>query len=141
LGTGLVTLPEVITGDLTGKFGEISLYNQHADFKSGSASTRTRRPLGLPLASRLLRHRVLTPHSTSTSHLVSAMLAGLMRKLSLRAGPARRSSPTTPRTPTPAPATTRTPPTSSTSGRILTSPSLRTPRLSNRCQDQPPAWL
>jgi hypothetical protein len=30
--TGLVTLPEVITGDLAVKFGEISLYNQHADF-------------------------------------------------------------------------------------------------------------
>jgi hypothetical protein len=36
--TGLVTLPEVITGDLAGKFGEISLYNQHADFEFGSAS-------------------------------------------------------------------------------------------------------
>jgi hypothetical protein len=36
--TGLVTLPEVITGDLASKFGEISLYNQHADFESGSAS-------------------------------------------------------------------------------------------------------
>jgi hypothetical protein len=36
--TGLVTLPKVITGDLTGRFGEISLYNQHADFESGSAS-------------------------------------------------------------------------------------------------------
>jgi hypothetical protein len=36
--TGLVTLPEVITGDLAGKFSEISLYNQHADFESGSAS-------------------------------------------------------------------------------------------------------
>jgi hypothetical protein len=36
--TGLVTLPEVLTGDLAGKFGEISLYNQHADFESGSAS-------------------------------------------------------------------------------------------------------
>jgi hypothetical protein len=36
--TGLVTLPEVITGDLAGKFGEISLYNQRADFESGSAS-------------------------------------------------------------------------------------------------------
>jgi hypothetical protein len=35
---GLVTLPEVITGDLARKFGEISLYNQHADFESGSAS-------------------------------------------------------------------------------------------------------
>jgi hypothetical protein len=36
--TGLVTLPEVVTGDLTGKFSEISLYNQHADFELGSAS-------------------------------------------------------------------------------------------------------
>jgi hypothetical protein len=36
--TGLVTLPEVITGNLAKKFGEISLYNQHADFESGSAS-------------------------------------------------------------------------------------------------------
>jgi hypothetical protein len=36
--TGLVTLPEVIMSDLAGKFGEISLYNQHADFESGSAS-------------------------------------------------------------------------------------------------------
>jgi hypothetical protein len=36
--TGLVTLPEVITGDLSGKFGEISLYNQHTNFESGSTS-------------------------------------------------------------------------------------------------------
>jgi hypothetical protein len=36
--TGLVTLPEVITGDLAGKFSEISLYNQHTNFESGSAS-------------------------------------------------------------------------------------------------------
>jgi hypothetical protein len=36
--TGLVTLPEVVTGDLAGKFGEISLYNQHADFEPGSDS-------------------------------------------------------------------------------------------------------
>jgi hypothetical protein len=36
--TGLVTLPEVVTGDLTEKFGEISLYNQHADFELGSDS-------------------------------------------------------------------------------------------------------
>jgi hypothetical protein len=36
--TGLVTLPEVVTGNLTGKFGEISLYNQHADFELRSDS-------------------------------------------------------------------------------------------------------
>jgi hypothetical protein len=39
--TGLVTLPEVVTGDLAGKFGEISLYNQHADFDLGSASNNS----------------------------------------------------------------------------------------------------
>jgi hypothetical protein len=33
-----VTLPEVITGDLTGKFGKISLFNRHFDFESGSTS-------------------------------------------------------------------------------------------------------
>jgi hypothetical protein len=36
--TRLVTLPKVIMGDLAGKFGEISLFNQHADFESGSTS-------------------------------------------------------------------------------------------------------
>jgi hypothetical protein len=36
--TGLVTLPEVVTGDLAGKFGENSLYNQHMDFELGSDS-------------------------------------------------------------------------------------------------------
>jgi hypothetical protein len=36
--TGLVTLSEVVTGELTGKFGEISLYNQHTDFELGSDS-------------------------------------------------------------------------------------------------------
>jgi hypothetical protein len=36
--TGLVTLPEVVTSNLVGKFGKISLYNQHADFELGSDS-------------------------------------------------------------------------------------------------------
>jgi hypothetical protein len=38
LETGLVTLPKVVTGELAGKFGEISLFDQHADFELGSAS-------------------------------------------------------------------------------------------------------
>jgi hypothetical protein len=38
LKTRLVTLPEVAAGDIAGKFGEISLYNQHADFELGSTS-------------------------------------------------------------------------------------------------------
>jgi hypothetical protein len=36
--TGLVTLPEVVTGNLAGKFGKILLYNQHADFELRSTS-------------------------------------------------------------------------------------------------------
>jgi hypothetical protein len=36
--TGRVTLPEVVTGELADKFGEISLFDQHADFELGSAS-------------------------------------------------------------------------------------------------------
>jgi hypothetical protein len=38
LKTGLVTLPKVVTGELAGKFGEISLFNHHADFELESAS-------------------------------------------------------------------------------------------------------
>jgi hypothetical protein len=33
-----VTLPEVVTGELAGKFGEISLFNHHPDFELESAS-------------------------------------------------------------------------------------------------------
>jgi hypothetical protein len=36
--TGFVTLTEVVTGELAGKFGEISLFDHHADFELGPAS-------------------------------------------------------------------------------------------------------
>jgi hypothetical protein len=36
--TGIVMFPEVVTGELAGKFGEILLYNQHANFELGSDS-------------------------------------------------------------------------------------------------------
>jgi hypothetical protein len=36
--TGFVTLPEVVTGELAVKFGEISLFNHHADLGLESAS-------------------------------------------------------------------------------------------------------
>jgi hypothetical protein len=36
--TGFVTLPEVVTGELAGKFGEISLFDHHADFELETAS-------------------------------------------------------------------------------------------------------
>jgi hypothetical protein len=84
---------------------------------------------------------VRIPHSMSTSHTASAMLARPMRRLSLHAGPTRTSSPTTPQTPTPSTTTTQTPLTSSTSDRTQTSPSLRSPLPSNRCQGRLPVWL
>jgi hypothetical protein len=36
--TSLVTLPEVVTGELAGKLGEFSLFDHHANFELGSAS-------------------------------------------------------------------------------------------------------
>jgi hypothetical protein len=33
-----VTLPEVVTGELASKFGEILLFDHHADFELESAS-------------------------------------------------------------------------------------------------------
>jgi hypothetical protein len=36
--TGFVTLLEAVIGELAGKFGEISLFNHHADFELGSVS-------------------------------------------------------------------------------------------------------
>jgi hypothetical protein len=36
--TGFMTLPEVVTGELASKFGEVSLFNHHADFELESAS-------------------------------------------------------------------------------------------------------
>jgi hypothetical protein len=36
--TGFVTLPEVVTGELAGKFSEISLFDHHADFELESVS-------------------------------------------------------------------------------------------------------
>jgi hypothetical protein len=103
--TGLVTLPEVITGDLAGKFGEISLYNQHADFESGSASSSN---LTSPWA---IACEPATEPSCADIPLHEYFPYGLWT------------------------------PTSSTSDWTLTSPSLRTPRLSNHCQDQLPVWL
>jgi hypothetical protein len=54
--TGFVTLPEVVTGELAGKFGEISLFNHHADFELESASNSNPRNLGnLPVHQRFPR--------------------------------------------------------------------------------------
>jgi hypothetical protein len=137
---GLVTLPEAIMGMLTGKFGKISLYNQVTDFKSGSTSNSNSTPPGSLHASQLLSHRVRRPHCMSTSHMASATPVGPTRKLSLHARLARRSLPSTPRTPTSHPATTRTLRTSLTSGRTQPIPSSIPTRPRSRCQALLPAW-
>jgi hypothetical protein len=74
--TKLVMLPEVVTGELAGKFGEISLFNQHVDFELGSASNPNSTSRGPSCASRLLSHRMRTLHSTSASLVAPATSAG-----------------------------------------------------------------
>jgi hypothetical protein len=56
--TGFVMLPEVVTSELAGKFGEISLFNHHADFELEFASNSNSTSLWAIAASRLLSHRV-----------------------------------------------------------------------------------
>jgi hypothetical protein len=56
--TGFVTLPEVVTGELAGKFGEISLLTNTPTSSSDPPPTRTRRLRGLSHASRLPSHRI-----------------------------------------------------------------------------------
>jgi hypothetical protein len=140
-----VTLPEVVTGNLAGKFGEISLYNQHTDFELGSDSnSNSMSPWAIACERANQPSRVASP-LVSTSHVALATSAGPTRRLPPRAEPARRSYPSTTRTPTPPPATTRTPtlslastripPTSSTSGRTSMSTSPRKTPQSNPCQD------
>jgi hypothetical protein len=126
--TGLVTLLEVVTGDLAGNAAKFRCTTSTRTSSLDLTPTRTRRHRGPSHASRLSSHRVRTPHSMSTSHTASASLARPTRRLSLHAGLGKRSPPSTTRTPTPSPATTRTPPTSSTSGRTQTSPSPRPTR-------------
>jgi hypothetical protein len=60
-----VTLPEVVTGNLTGKFGEILLYNQHADFELGFDSNSNSTSPWAIVCESSTSHRVWTPHSVS----------------------------------------------------------------------------
>jgi hypothetical protein len=136
-----VTLPEVVTAISPENSAKFRSTTNTPTSSLDPPPTRTRRPRGPSHASRLSSHRVRTPQSMSTTHTASATPAGPTQRLFLRAGPGKRSSPSTTQTPTPSPATTRTPPTSSTSGGTLTSPSPRTTQPSNRYQDQLPVWL
>jgi hypothetical protein len=96
-----VTLPEVVTGELAGKFSKILLFNHHADFELESASNSNSTSHGLSHASQLLSHRMRSHHSASAPRVAPASSTGPARGLPLRDGPARSPYPSTTRTPTP----------------------------------------
>jgi hypothetical protein len=131
-----VTLPEVVTGNLARKFGEISLYNQHADFELGSDSnSNSTSPWAIVCESATQPSRAASPlREHFTRGCRNVIRAHAKAPTARRAGkeiiPEYDSdSNTVPgynSTPTLSPASTRTPPTSSTSGRTLTSLSPRT---------------
>jgi hypothetical protein len=146
-----VTLPEVVTGELAGKFGEISLFDQHADFELGSASNSNSMSPWAIACEPAAQHRMWSPHPASAPRVAPATPAGPARGLPLHAGPARSPYPSTTRTPTPPPAllqtptpspvSTRIPHTSSTSGQTQRIPSPRTTLLSIPYQGRPLGWL
>jgi hypothetical protein len=146
-----VILPEVVTGELAGKFGEISLFDQHADFELGSASnSNSTSPWAIACEPATQpSHVVSPPRERSTRGPRNLSRARMEAPSSRRAGkepvPEYNSdsdtAPAKPRIPTPSPASTRTPRRSWTSGRTLRIPSPRTTLLSNPYQGRLLGWL
>jgi hypothetical protein len=149
--TGFVTLPEVVTGELAGKFGKISLFDQHADFELGSASnSNSTSPwsIACELAAQP-SHVVPPPCERSARGPRNPCRARMGAPSSRWAGkepvPEYNSdSDTAPghaSDPTPSPVSTRIPHASSTSGLTQRIPSPRTTLLSIPYQGRPPGWL
>jgi hypothetical protein len=146
-----MTLPEVVTGELAGKFGEISLFNHHADFELESAfNSNSTSPWAIacePAAQPSQAVPSPREHSTRGPRILSRARTGA--PTSRRAGKEpvleyNSDSDTAPvllQTPALSPSSTRTPITSSTSGRTLRSLSPRTTPLSFPCQGRPRGWL
>jgi hypothetical protein len=146
-----VTLPEVVTGELAGKFGEISLFNHHADFELESASnSNSTSPWAIacePAAQP--SHVVPSPRERSARGPRILSRARTEAPSSRRAGkepvPEYNSDSDTAhgtlRTPTPSPGSTRILHTSSTSGRTQRIPSPRTTLPSIPYQGRPLGWL
>jgi hypothetical protein len=149
--TGLVTLPEVVTSELAGKFGEISLFDQHADFELGSASnSNSTSPWAIVCEPATQPSHVDRPpceRLTCGPHNVGRARteAPSARRAGKEPVPEYNSdsdtAPATPRTPTPSSDSTCTPRMSSTSGQTLRIPSPRTTLLSNPYQDRLLGWL
>jgi hypothetical protein len=84
-----VTLPEVVMGELAGKFSEISLFDQHANFKRGSASnSNSTSPWAIACELATQPSHVVSPPSERSTRgpRTSARPA---QRLPLCAGPAR----------------------------------------------------
>jgi hypothetical protein len=103
---------------LVKKFDEFLLYNQAADFEIGSASNSNSTSPYIKPRELLLSHRVHRSSPMSTSCVASATPMQPTWMRSSHTGPARRSSPSIPRTPASSPTTAQIPPTSLTSGQI-----------------------
>jgi hypothetical protein len=149
--TGLVMLPEVVTGELAGKFGEILLFDQRADFELGSASNSNSTSLWAIVCKPATQpsHVVSPPHERFTRGPRNVSRARTEAPSTRWAGKEpvpeynsdSNTAPATPRTPTPSSASTRTLRTSSTSGRTPRILSPRTTPLSNPYQGRLPGWL
>jgi hypothetical protein len=149
--TGFVTLPEVVTGELAGKFGEISLFNHHADFELESVSnSNSTSPWAIACEQAAQPSQAVpSPRERSARGPRILSRARTGAPSSRRAGkepvPEYNSdsdtAPATLRTPTLSPSSTQTPITSSTSGRTLRIPCPRTTPLSFPCQGRPLGWL
>jgi hypothetical protein len=87
--TGFVTLPEVVTGVLAGKFGEISLFNHHADFELESASnTNSTSPWAIACKPAAQPSQAI-PSPRERSARGPRILSRARTGAPLRAGPAR----------------------------------------------------
>jgi hypothetical protein len=73
--TGFVTLPEVVTGELAGMFGEISLFDHHTGFELGSVSnSNSTSPWAIAGELAIQPSHVVSPpreHSTRGPRIVS----------------------------------------------------------------------
>jgi hypothetical protein len=142
--TGLVTLPEVVTGELTGKFGEISLFNQHADFELGSSSNSNStspwaivcEPATQPshVDSPPRERFTCGPRNVNRAHAKAPTTRRAGKEIVPEDDSNSNTSPGYASDSNPSSASTRTLHMSSTSGRTLRSPSPRTTLQSNLCQ-------
>jgi hypothetical protein len=146
-----VTLTEVVTGELAGKFGEISLFNHHADFELGSASnSNSTSPWAIACEPAVQpSHAVPSPHERSTRGPCVLSRARTGAPSSRRAGKEPVPEYNSNSDAAPGHASDSSPLSEFYSnpdyefdfGRTLRSPSPRTTPLSFPCQGQPLGWL